>query len=146
MMCRTMEEVLGVDRCGRWEAVLRALPPVPEGWLYHGTSLQAALAIMAEGFRHAWGRATDDRQVRTYWGSVATARNFASRPTILGGGPPAILQARVEDVVASGAAMPMNTDDNCEADHPDWRASLAACQSIWVLGGRHVRGLTLHTI
>lgn len=140
-----MEQVLGADQCGRWETVFDALPPVRDGWLYHGTSLQAALAIMTNGFA-THGAARSRTGHPDVLGSVAAACDFAARPTIVGRGPPAILQARVDDVAASGKAMPMITDDNCDVDHADWRTSLASCQSPWVLGGRYVRGLALHTI
>lgn len=144
MMPLRLEPIIGDDGVALWEALVAALP---EGPLYHGTSLATAERIMAEGFRTSFGRIVADAHVDTYWGRSEVAANFAYRNAALDRSPPAIIQASLDDVLASGDPRPLRTTcDDCDVEYPTWRECHADTGSFWVKGGRHVRGLVLHHI
>ena len=144
MLPLRLETVIGAGGVAAWEALVASLP---EGPLYHGTSLARARLIMAEGFRSSFGRIVDDEKVDAYWGRPCVAANFAYRNACADQTPPAIIQASLEDVLASGDPRPLRTTcDDCDEEYPSWRECHADTGSFWVKGGRHVRGLILHVV
>lgn len=144
MMPLRLESVIGVEGVASWNALVASLP---EGPLYHGTSLATAERIMTEGFRTSFGRVVEDPDIDTYWGRAPVAANFAIRNAVLDRCPPAIIQASLDDVLASGNPRALRTTcDDCETEYPTWRECHAETGSFWVKGGRHVRGLVLHHI
>ena len=142
MLPLTLDSVIGTEGVARWEALVASLP---QGPLYHGTSLATAERIMTEGFRTSFGRMVEDADVDTYWGRARVAANFAYRNAALDGCPPAIIEASLEDVLASGDPRPLRTTcDDCEVEYPSWRECHRDTGSFWVKGGRHVRRLIVH--
>lgn len=118
---------------------LAALPD--ERWMFHGTTLTSARAIEREGFRCRSDIIPAD-QNHVYWGPLEMAVNFSDR----GYDRPALLAARLPDILASGAPLPMtNWDRQCEAEHelPDWQASVAESGALRVRGGAHVEGMVV---
>lgn len=144
MLPLTLDHVIGTEAVAAWERLAASLPT---GRLYHGTSLARARRIMSEGFRTSFGRIVEDDQVDTYWGPACVAANFAYRNAALDGCPPAIIQAELDHVLASGTPMALRTScDNCDVEYPSWRECHEETGSLWVRGGRHVAGLVMHTI
>lgn len=113
-----------------------------ERWMFHGTVLDKARAIMIEGFRCPFDIVPAERN-HVYWGTLETAISFADR----GYGRPALLAARLDDVLASGTPLPMTSfDRQLEEDAPelpDWQASVAESGSLRVRGGSRVMGIIL---
>lgn len=144
MLPLTLDRVLGAEGIARWDALVASLP---DGPLYHGTSLATAERIAVEGFRTSFGAIVDDADVDTYWGRARVAANFAHRNAALDSCPPAIIEASLEDVLASGEPRALRTTcDDCDIEYPSWRECHADTGSFWVKGGRHVRRLRIHHI
>lgn len=111
-------------------------------WIFHGTVMDRARAIMREGFRCPSGIVPAERN-HVYWGPLRMAVNFADR----GYGRPALLAARLADVLASGTPLPMTAFDRQLDDGapelPHWQASVAESGALRVRGGARVEGVVL---
>ena len=130
---------LGTDHLSRWsEACKIARDLEDRGYLFHGTSSQAASAIMEEGFTGL----RQDRPFFVYWGRLNYALNFADR----GWRYPALLAAPLEDILASGRPLPMTSQDRQMEDAPEfstWQESFAESGCIRVEGGSRVKSLQM---
>ena len=117
------------------------------GHVFHGTSLARAQAIMAHGFRWHDGHDGELDRLHVYWGPFGMAGSFASKSSYTS--QPALLAARLDDVVASGEALPMSNFDrqvwpeDSEPELADWRASVAESGALRVRGGCRVAGIRL---
>jgi len=138
-----------VDSWAHAEATARRLvEETTDPWLFHGTSMWAAAAILAEGFRcPSLHLNIVPEQNHVYWGPLDYAMNFSAKADMLD--RPALLAARLSNILASGEPLPMTTWDRmfCEEDNepelPDWQASIAESGCLRVRGGAHVKGLVL---
>lgn len=95
---------------------------------------------MEEGFRptHIEGAGQG-----VHWGCARIARQFAEKRALWSDDPPAILAARLSDVLRSGAAVPDVAWDNQAAD---WRQSFDELGAFAVVGGVFVDNMKLLAI
>lgn len=117
-----------------------------DAYIFHGTSLARAEAILCDGFRWHDGLTRDLSNLHVYWGPVEMAASFADKAAMGAGARPALLCARLSDVLASGEPLPMTSEDRqCEGEPelPDWRASLIESGALRVRGGCVVAGIRI---
>lgn len=143
MLVKTMDQhlrELGGRLVEGWShALARGRNLSDQGYLFHGTSLDSAHAILAGGFESgdsSWA-------LHVYWGRLDYAENFASRWYR---GLPAILAAPLDAVLASGIPLPMTSSDRQMEDASElatWQESHAESGCLRIRDGRHVEGLIL---
>ena len=130
---------LGNDHLARWSAACRIARDLEKrGYLFHGTSSQAASSIMQKGFSGP----RQDRTFFVYWGRLNYALNFSDR----GWRYPALLAAPLEAILRSGRPLPMTSEDRQMEDTPElstWQESLAESGCIRVEGGSHMKSLKM---
>ena len=142
-------EKIGPEAVKNWGAALKQARRLYEGsetYLFHGTSLSNAQSIVENGFLDKYGpdAGTSGDHHHVYWAGLDYAIGFAEKAAQFD--RPALLAAKLEDVLASGTARPMTVFDRqlneeVDAELDTWQESLAESGCIRVHRGRHVHGL-----
>ena len=135
------EAIAAWDRASQEASRLDA---TSDHFLFHGTKLSRAKSIMTHGFCHDPNNpGSYSPYLHVYWAPLKYAINFASRCY---GDRPALMAAKLEDILASGTPLPMTAwDRQCE-DEPElqtWQQSIAENGCLRLHQGVYVKNMRL---